>query len=182
MFKNISLLIIVKIYTLGHSTRSLEEFLSIVKSFGIELIIDVRRFPSSKKFPHFNKESLEEELKKVKVKYVHFPQLGGYRKEGYANFAKSEEFAKAIDELLKLIDERVSAILCSEMLWWRCHRRYIAKALVEMGHQVIHIFDERRTQEHKLRDKEIEEKMKLVIYCDKKAKKLKSLALEQREN
>ena len=164
----------MRIYTLGHSTRSFEEFLSILKKFRVELVIDVRRFPSSKKFPWFNKENLERELGKEKIEYIHFPELGGYRKEGYANFAKSEEFKKAVEKLLEVIDEKVAAIFCSEILWWRCHRRYIANHLAKLGHRVIHIFDKDRIQEHKLKDKEIQEKMKLVVYCDKKARKLKS--------
>jgi uncharacterized protein (DUF488 family) len=162
----------MEIYTFGHSTRSLEEFIGILKKFGIEQVIDVRRFPSSKKFPWFNKESLEKELKKEKIEYVHFPELGGYRKEGYANFAKSKEFKNTIEKLLKTINGKKSTILCAELLWWRCHRRYIANHLVRLGYKVIHIFDEKRTQEHKLKTKEIEEKMKLVVWCDKKARKL----------
>jgi uncharacterized protein (DUF488 family) len=161
----------MKIYTLGHSTRSFEEFIDILKNFQVELVLDVRKFPSSKKFPWFNKENLEKELTKNKIEYIHFPELGGYRKEGYENFAKSEEFEKAIKKLLEVIDEKNSLILCAEALWWRCHRRYIANHLASLGYQIIHIFDEKRTQEHKLKEKEIEEKMKLKIFCDKKARK-----------
>ncbi|MEM5782730.1 MAG: DUF488 domain-containing protein [Candidatus Aenigmatarchaeota archaeon] len=163
----------MKIFTLGHSTRSIQEFFEILKSFKIELVIDVRKFPSSKKFPWFFKENLEKELNKNKIQYIYFPELGGYRKEGYANFAKSKEFKVAIEKLLLFIDKKNAAILCSEFLWFRCHRRYIANYLAELGHQVIHIFDENKIQEHKLRDEETQEKMKLVLYCDKKARKLK---------
>jgi uncharacterized protein (DUF488 family) len=163
----------MRIFTLGHSTRSLEEFLKILKKFQIELVIDVRRWPSSKKFPWFNKDDLEKELKKNKIDYTHFPELGGYRKEGYMAFSKTEEFSEAIKKLLKVIGKKNAAILCSELLWFRCHRRYIAEKLAMLGHKVIHIFDENRTQEHNLLDKEIEEKMKLVLYCDKRAKKIK---------
>jgi len=163
----------MKIFTLGHSTRSLEEFLEILKSFKIELVIDVRRFPSSKKFPHFNKENLEKELRKEKIEYLHFPELGGYRKEGYENFSKSEEFSEGVKKFVEIAKEKRVAVLCSELFWWRCHRRYIANALAEKGFEVIHIFDKEKTQEHKLKEKEIEEKMKLRLWCDKKAKKLK---------
>ncbi|MFH8086862.1 MAG: DUF488 domain-containing protein [Candidatus Aenigmatarchaeota archaeon] len=159
----------MKIYTLGHSTRSLEEFLEILKNFEIELVIDVRRFPSSKKFPWFNKENLEKELAKEKIKYLHFPELGGYRKEGYENFSKSKEFSEAIKKLLEIVDNKTAAILCAELLWWRCHRRYIANTLAELGYTIIHIFGKEKTQEH-LQEKDIEEKMKLRIFCDKKAK------------
>lgn len=158
----------MKIYTLGHSTRSLEEFLEILRNYRVELIVDVRRFPSSKKFPHFNKENLERELTKNEIRYLHFPELGGYRKEGYENFSKSKEFENAIKKLLEIVNGKTAAILCSELLWWRCHRRYISKALVELGCKVIHIFDEEKTQEHNLKEKEIEEKMKVKLWCDKK--------------
>ena len=167
----------MKVYTLGHSTRSLEEFLEVLKKFQIELVIDVRRWPSSKKFPWFNKENLEEKLEENNIEYLHFPELGGYRKEGYEAFSKTEDFSKEIKKLIEIIDEKISAILCAEKLWWRCHRRYIAKALAEKGFRIIHIFDEGKTQQHKLKEKEIEEKMKLRLWCDKKAKKLKENAI-----
>lgn len=160
----------MKIFTLGHSTRTIQEFLEILKSFKIDLVVDVRRFPSSKKFPWFSKENLEKELKENKIQYVHFPELGGYRKEGYESFSKTEDFAKNIERVLEIIDKKTVAILCSEYLWFRCHRRYISNYLARMGIKVTHIFDKERTQEHKLNDREIEEKMKLKIFCDKKGK------------
>jgi uncharacterized protein (DUF488 family) len=162
---------VMRIYTLGHSNRSLEEILGILEAFGIGLVIDVRRFPGSRKFPYFNKENLEKELPKTGINYIHFPELGGYRKEGYLVFSQTEEFKIAIEKLLEIVDEKTAVILCAEILWWRCHRRYIANILSEMGHQIIHIYDEKKTQEHKPREKEIEEKMKLRIFCDKKIKK-----------
>lgn len=146
----------MKIYTIGHSTRSLKEFIEILKTFNIEQVVDVRRLPGSRKFPHFNKENIEAELSKVGIQYVHFPELGGYRKEAYLAFSQTEEFANAIKKLLKIINEKTAVVLCAEILWWRCHRRYIANALAQMGHQIIHIFDEKKTQEHKLRNKETE--------------------------
>ncbi|MEM5869772.1 MAG: DUF488 domain-containing protein [Candidatus Aenigmatarchaeota archaeon] len=163
----------MKIFTLGHSTRSLEEFLEILLSFKIKCVVDVRKFPSSKKFPHFNKENLERELEKNEIEYIHFPELGGYRKEGYENFSKSKEFSEAIEKLVEIAKEKTVAILCAELLWWRCHRRYIANVLAENDFEVFHIFDKERIQHHKLKDEEIEKKMKLKLWCDKKAKKLK---------
>ena len=156
----------MEIFTLGHSTRSLEEFLEILKKFQIELVIDVRRFPSSKKFPWFNKENLEKVLEKEKIEYFHFPELGGYRKEGYETFSKSNEFKEAIKKLLRKIDKKRAVILCSEFKWWKCHRRYIASYLAKMNYKVIHIFTKERIQEHKS-SKEIEEKMKTKLKCDK---------------
>jgi uncharacterized protein (DUF488 family) len=162
----------MEIYTIGHSTRSLEEFLEILKNFQIQLVVDVRRFPSSKKFPWFDEENLEEELKKNGIDYIHFPELGGYRKEGYEAFSKTEEFSKALEKLIGVVNEKKAAIMCAESLWWRCHRRYIANALAEKGFQVLHIFNKEKIQEHKLKEKEVEEKMKLRIWCDKKARKI----------
>lgn len=162
----------LRIYTIGHSTRSLEEFIDILKHFQIELVIDVRRFPSSKKFPWFTKDSLEKELLSNKIQYIHFSELGGFRKGGYKNFTKTEEFSQAIERLFEIIDDKIAAILCSEYLWFRCHRRYVANTLVELGHQIIHIFDKEKIYEHKLKNKETEEKMRLKIFCDKKFKKM----------
>jgi len=161
----------MKIYTIGHSTRSLEEFIDILKHYSIELLIDIRKLPGSKKFPHFNKETLEIELPKSNVQYIHFPELGGFRKEGYLTFSQTEEFYNAIKKLLEIVDNKTAVIMCSERFFWKCHRKYVSHHLVELGHQVIHIFDKEKIQEHKLREKEIEEKMKLKIFCDKRARK-----------
>jgi uncharacterized protein (DUF488 family) len=162
----------VRIYTLGHSTRSFDEFTNILLKFGIEVVVDVRRFPTSSKFPWFNKENLESRLKELNIVYQHFPELGGYRREGYGEFAKTEEFKSSVSRMLNLIGDRCAVILCSERLWFRCHRRYIANYLAELGYEVIHIYDAEKVEEHKLKSKEIQEKMKLVIWCDKKARKM----------
>ena len=164
----------MQVYTIGHSTRSLEEFIEILKKFQIQLVVDVRKFPTSKKFPWFSKESLEKELKGVGAEYLHFPELGGYREGGYEAFSKTEEFSKALEKLIELINGKKVAIMCSERWWWRCHRRYISNALAEKRIEVTHILDAAITQEHKLREKEIEEKMKLKIWCDKKSIKHKN--------
>lgn len=165
----------MKIYTLGHSTRDFEEFLSILKKFEIQLVVDVRRFPSSKKFPWFNKENLEKKLMEEGIQYLHFAELGGYREEGYETFSKSGEFSQALNKLMEIVKDKVVAIICAEFFWWRCHRKYIANALVEKGFEVVHILDEGKIQQHKLREKETEEKMKLKLFCDKKARKLKRM-------
>jgi uncharacterized protein (DUF488 family) len=156
----------MKIYTIGHSTRSLEEFLDILKNYQIELVIDVRRFPSSKKFPHFNKDNLQEELTKNNIQYVHFPELGGYRKEGYLAFSQTEEFTTAIKKLLELIDDKTAAILCAEKFFWRCHRKYVSQYLAELGYHVTHILDKENVYEHKLSE-DLKQKMNLKIFCDK---------------
>lgn len=162
----------MKVYTIGHSTRSFESLLNLLRRYGIDLVIDVRRFPTSKRFPHFNKDELERNLERNGIKYIHFPKLGGFREEGYEAYSKSEEFKEAIEELRKVMENKTPAILCSELLWFRCHRRYIAEVLVNLGYPVIHILDEKRVQVHEPKDKDVQEKMKLKVYCDKMAKRL----------
>jgi uncharacterized protein (DUF488 family) len=126
------------VYSIGHSNRSIEEFLEILKKHKIKKIIDVRRFPSSKKFPWFNKENLERILKEKNIEYIHFKSLGGFRKEGYKIFIKTKEFKEEIEKLIKILEER-SAIMCSERFWFRCHRRFICYELIKKGIKVIHI-------------------------------------------
>ncbi|MEM5855118.1 MAG: DUF488 domain-containing protein [Candidatus Aenigmatarchaeota archaeon] len=152
----------MKIYTLGHSTRDFEEFLSILKKFEIQLVVDVRRFPSSKKFPWFNKENLEVELAKNNISYIHFSKLGGFREKGYETFSKTKEFKDAVKELLDVIDGKVTAILCAEWNPMRCHRWYISEKLSEMKHEIIHIISLEKYQNHL----ELPKK-KLKIKCDK---------------
>lgn len=158
--------LIMRIYTIGHSTRAIEDFIDILKHYQIELVVDVRKFPSSRKFPYFNRENLEKELSAKQIEYLHYPELGGFRKGGYEAFTKTEEFSSAINKLLELVDDKISVVLCAERFFWRCHRKYIANQLSNIGHQVTHIFDKENTQEHK--SKEMEDKMKVKIFCDKK--------------
>ncbi len=138
-----------EIYTIGHSNRSIEEFIDLLKYFKIDVVVDVRRFPSSRKFPWFNKEFLREELEKHGIKYFHLGELGGYRREKYVNYAETREFEEAVRKLLTLISPyRRAAIMCSESKWWKCHRRFIAGKIVELGHQVTHILSKNRVQKH----------------------------------
>ena len=160
----------MKIYTIGHSTRNYGEFVEILKHYNINLVVDVRKFPRSKKFPHFCKENLEKELSQDKIQYINFPQLGGFRKEDYLVFSQSNEFVDYIKELKEKVNGRNSAIFCAEILWWRCHRKYIAKILSKEGYRVIHIFEKNKIQEHISAEKEIKEKMNFKIFCDKKRK------------
>lgn len=160
----------MRIYTIGHSTRSLEEFIDILKHYKVELLVDIRKLPGSNKFPHFNKEVLEIELPKNNIQYIHFPGLGGFRKEGYFAFTQTDEFSNAIKKLLEVIDNKTATIMCAEWKFWKCHRKYVSNALAELDHQITHIFDKEKVYEHKLKSKDVEEKMKLKIFCDKKAK------------
>lgn len=160
----------MKIFTIGHSTRTLEDFVDVLKHYEIGIVIDVRHFPGSRKFPWFNKENLEQELPKNQIEYIHFPELGGFRKEGYLAFSQTEEFRDGVKKLLEIVDEKNSVIMCAEILFWRCHRKYISEELASQGVEVVHILNKEKTFEHILRSKEIQEKMNLKIFCDKKRK------------
>jgi uncharacterized protein (DUF488 family) len=139
------------IYTIGHGNRNIEEFIKILKYYDIELVVDVRRFPTSKKFPWFSINELSERLMKENINYVWLgEELGGYRKEGYENYIRSDKFREGINKIEELSKSKILAIMCSEKLWFKCHRRFIANILVEKGYEVIHIFDEKKKQKHKL--------------------------------
>ncbi len=151
------------VWTLGHSTRSKDEFTQIVAAYKIENLADVRSFPSSRRYPHFNKESLAEWLAEVGVKYKHLPTLGGRRRlqpdsrssnwknpsfRAYADYMESEEFTRGIAQLLTLAQIGRTSLMCAEALWWRCHRSLIADYLKARGASVIHIVDARKTESH----------------------------------
>ncbi|MFX1520854.1 MAG: DUF488 family protein [Promethearchaeota archaeon] len=140
------------VFTIGHSTRSINELIKLLKKYNIDIIADVRRFPGSKKYPHFNKENLDTVLGKHFIKYFWLGEhLGGFRKGGYEGYTKTDEFRKGIEDLLEIIKQGTVAIMCAEIVWFRCHRRYISDKLVLLGFEVIHIVDEKRTYAHKLR-------------------------------
>jgi uncharacterized protein (DUF488 family) len=151
------------IWTVGHSNLDLEVFIQILKSFNIQTLVDIRRFPGSRKFPHFNKENLQIELLKEDIDYLHLESLGGRRKpksdskntgwnndafRGYADYMETEEFSEAIDSLMKLAVQNATAIMCSEVLYWRCHRMLISDHLKKMGWSVTHIMGLNKSKEH----------------------------------
>lgn len=153
----------VKIWTVGHSTRSGEEFIEILKAHQIEVLVDVRTFPGSRRYPQFNREALSESLKEAGIKYRHEPRLGGRRRaqpdshntawrneqfRGYADHMETEEFKNGVRELLELAAHKRVAFMCAEAVWWRCHRSLIADYLKAEGHEVIHILDEKKVEEH----------------------------------
>ncbi|MHC1583004.1 MAG: DUF488 domain-containing protein [Candidatus Syntropharchaeia archaeon] len=138
------------IWTIGTSTRSMEEFVKLLKKYEIEVLVDVRRFPTSR-FDHFKKESLERYMKGENIAYVHIEKLGGYRRGGYEKYMESKEFKEGLEKLLKLARGKKIAIMCAELLFFRCHRRYISDRLVELGKRVIHIIDERKVYEHRIK-------------------------------
>lgn len=153
------------IYTIGHSTRSLEDIIDILKYYNIELLIDIRRLPGSNKFPHFNKEIIETELPKNNILYIHFPDLGGFRKEGYATFVQTQEFSEAVKKLLEIINDKTVAIMCAEWNVMKCHRWYVSECISNMGYQVFHIINKNSFKEHS----ELPKKT-IKLTCDKKAK------------
>lgn len=142
------------IWTIGHSTRPFEEFTAMLNSFNIALVADIRSFPGSRKFPQYNKESLEESLPQDKIKYIHLKDLGGRRKvkpdskntgwrnasfRGYADFMETDTFREGITELEKAALKMNTAYMCSEAVWWRCHRSMVSDYLKLHGWKVIHI-------------------------------------------
>ena len=153
----------MKIWTVGHSTRSGEEFGRILSAHKIEVLLDVRTFPSSRRYPQFNRASLAGALALQKIRYQHEPRLGGRRTprpdshntawrnaqfRGYADHMETEDFKLGVRELLELASTQRVVVMCAEAVWWRCHRSLIADYLKAEGHEVIHIVDEKKTEEH----------------------------------
>jgi len=151
------------IWTVGHSNRTLEQFLDLLGSQEIQLLADVRRFPGSRRLPHFGQENLSKSLTDAGIEYVHFPELGGRRKalanspntvwrneafRGYADFMMSREFHEGIKRLLEFARKKRTAIMCAEALWWQCHRSMISDYLKAEGNNVIHIMGANKTEEH----------------------------------
>ncbi|HKO60810.1 MAG TPA: DUF488 domain-containing protein [Pyrinomonadaceae bacterium] len=151
------------IWTVGHSTRSIEEFTQILISHQIKALVDVRTFPGSRRYPHFNKAELASSLEEAGIQYVHQPKLGGRRKtvpdskntawnnasfRGYADHMETAEFQQGIEELLELARQQPTAVMCAEAVWWRCHRSLISDFLKSEGVKVVHILTEKKTEEH----------------------------------
>lgn len=156
----------MKVFTIGHSTRSFDDFRETLSQYGIDMIVDIRKLPSSTKFPQFDRKYLEKELPSHGISYVHFPDLGGFRRGGYAAYAQTPEFKEAVRKFLTIVKGKHAAVMCAEILWYRCHRRYVATELVNQGFPVVHIYNKQKTQDHKASDPEIAEKMQLTISCD----------------
>jgi uncharacterized protein (DUF488 family) len=154
----------MKIWTIGHSTRTIDEFISLLQANQIRLLVDVRSLPGSKRYPQFNKEALADSLGKTGIRYEHFPELGGRRKakpeskntawrnasfRGYADYMETEEFRKGVERLLDLAASAgPTAIMCAEAVWWRCHRSLISDYLKARRIEVMHILDASKTQPH----------------------------------
>ena len=153
-----------RIWTIGHSSRTIEEFIGALQANGIKLLADVRLLPGSKRYPQFNKEELAKSLKEHGMGYEHFPELGGRRKakkasrntawrnqsfRGYADHMETAEFAGGIARLHEMAGRHgATAIMCAEAVWWRCHRSLIADYLKALGVDVIHILDQKKADPH----------------------------------
>lgn len=132
------------IYTLGTSTRSGEDFIELLSNHGVAVVVDVRRFPSSR-FEHFRREKLEALLPEAGIDYIYMgEELGGYRRGGYQNFTATSQFQTGLGKLEEIARQKRAAIVCAERFPWRCHRRFIALELEKRGWQVNHIIDKGR--------------------------------------
>ena len=143
------------LYTIGHSTRTLDELIEVLRAHSIQTLVDIRSLPMSRRLPHFNRESLETTLPEAGIRYVWMKELGGRRKKirddsphialrspsfrNYADYMLTEEFRRGINSLIELADRSPTAYMCAERVYFRCHRMMVSDWLVGHGHQVLHI-------------------------------------------
>jgi uncharacterized protein (DUF488 family) len=155
---------VTRVWTIGHSIRTIEEFIGALQAHGIKLVADVRLLPGSKRYPQFNKEALAKSLTGAGIGYEHFPELGGRRKprkdsrntawrndafRGYADHMETTEFVAGIARLEEVTERRgAAAMMCAEAVWWKCHRSLIADYLKAQRTDVIHIIDANKTEPH----------------------------------
>ena len=151
------------IWTIGHSNRSAQDFLEILKAFKIEMLADIRRYPGSRKYSHFNSDTLKEQLDENNIQYLHIPELGGRRKprsdskntswrhsafRGYADYMETDEFKNAVQQLQDIATKYRTAYMCSEAVWWSCHRALVSDFLKIQGWHVMHIMGITKATEH----------------------------------
>jgi uncharacterized protein (DUF488 family) len=153
------------VYTAGHSTRSAQELISLLRAHDVRTLVDVRRYPGSRRHPQFGREPLAEALAAAGIAYVHAPDLGGRRTaaadsvngawrsaafRGYADYMGTAEFQSALESLEQEATRARTVILCAEAVPWRCHRNLIADALVARGHEVVHLLSADAARAHTL--------------------------------
>jgi uncharacterized protein (DUF488 family) len=154
------------LYTIGHSTRSIEELIAALQAHEIKTLVDIRAFPMSRRLPHFNRENLEKRLAHAGIRYVWMKELGGMRKKSledsrnvalrnagfrnYADYMLTTEFEHAISEVIRLGEESRTAYMCAERVYFKCHRMLVSDWLVAHGHEVLHIDDVNPPKPHKL--------------------------------
>lgn len=157
-----------ELYTIGHSNHLLERFLELLRKHEVAALVDIRRFPSSRTFPHFNQKELSHALQQADIEYHWLEELGGRRprqKEiaptlnsglrnasfhNYADYMQTERFQSGIDQLVAIAEEKWTAFMCSESMFWQCHRRLVSDFLTAQGHSVWHIFPSGEIQLHQL--------------------------------
>ena len=153
----------MRIWTIGHSTRTADAFIELLRFQQIELVVDVRRYPGSRRHPQFNSGPLARALAEAGIDYQPAPELGGRRTprpdsrntawrnasfRGYADYMETAPFATALDALVAGASTRRTAVMCAEAVWWQCHRSLIADALKARGVEVLHILDGPKIAEH----------------------------------
>jgi len=154
----------MRIWTIGHSTRSIDEFISLLNANGTKMLADVRSFPGSRRYPHFGKAALAQSLNAHAIRYEHFPELGGRRKpkpdshntawrnasfRGYADYMETDAFRNGMGRLVQLACEAGPvAIMCAEAVWWRCHRSLVSDYLKARGIEVTHILEANKIEPH----------------------------------
>jgi len=157
---------VATLYTIGHSTRTWEEFVEVLKAHSVETVADIRSFPTSRRFPHFNRESLERTLPEAGITYVWIKELGGRRPKlrddspnvalrnrsfrNYADYMLTDEFQHGIADLITLAEQSRTAYMCAERLYFRCHRMLVSDWLVAHGHEVLHIDGVGPSKRHEL--------------------------------
>jgi uncharacterized protein (DUF488 family) len=146
---------VATLYTIGHSTRTLDEFITVLRTHSIQTLVDIRSFPMSRRLPHFNRDALEKSLQEAGIRYSWIKELGGRRKKirddspnvalrndsfrNYADYMLTEEFEHGIAELINLAGQSRTAYMCAERVYFRCHRMLVSDWLVAHGHEVFHI-------------------------------------------
>lgn len=154
------------LYTIGHSTRTIEEFVALLNAHGIELLVDIRAYPMSRRLPHFNRENLEVSLRAGSIEYLWMKDLGGRRKKllkdspnvalrneafrNYADYMLTPQFDHAAAELVRMAEQKRTAIMCAEAVYFRCHRMLVSDYLTVHGHEVLHIQDKGPAKSHAL--------------------------------
>ena len=154
-----------RVWTIGHSTRSADEFVSLLRSQEIDRLADIRTIPQSKRHPHFGRDALATRLNREGIQYRHFKDLGGLRKpradspngawknqafRGYADHMQTREFAAAVDELLAFGEDGRVSVMCAEAVWWQCHRMLLSDALVAKEIDVQHILAPTSVKPHRM--------------------------------
>lgn len=156
----------ITLFTIGHSTRTLEELIAALQAHAIQVLIDIRAFPMSRRLPHFNRESLEKTFPEAGIRYIWMKELGGRRKKSaadspnvalrnesfrnYADYMLTPEFERTMAEVILMAEHSRTAYMCAERVYFRCHRMLVSDWLVAHGHEVLHIDNENPAKPHKL--------------------------------